>query len=130
MIGKMVELHLLNGKRFLGKVASKDNEGLILYCVPVKALESVPPGSGAIEQIREMLHTVFFPWLQIEYIDIGGEPLGFDSLYYSWFHEMSLDEFFTKMAQIATTPEESGQWAGSNQPQGQKSSQESNKENQ
>ncbi|MBD3268314.1 hypothetical protein GF373_16735 [bacterium] len=99
MIGKMVELHLLNGKRFLGRVASKDSEGIILYCVPVKALESVPPGAGAFEQIREMLHTVFFPWNQVEYVDIGGEPMGFEHLYYSWFCDIKLEKFFTKITE-------------------------------
>lgn len=96
MIGKMVEVHLLNGKRFLGKITVKDNHGLILYCIPVKALETVPPGNSAYEQMREMLHTVFFPWQQIEYVDIGGEPIGFDSLYSSWFHGKPVADFFTK----------------------------------
>ncbi|MBI1387343.1 MAG: hypothetical protein GC154_02715 [bacterium] len=98
MIGEMVEVHLLNGKRFLGKVTVKDEHGLILYTIPVKALESVAPGEGAIEEMREMLHTVFFPWQQIEYVDIGGEPLGFDDLYSSWFKTISISEFFEKSA--------------------------------
>ncbi len=92
----MVEIHLLCGKRYLGKVTVKDRDGLILYCIPVKALESVPPGSGADEQLREMLHTVFFPWQQIEYVDIGGEPVGFDSIYSSWFHGRPMSNFFEK----------------------------------
>ncbi len=96
MIGSMVELHHMNGKRFLGKVAVKDDQGLILYCLPVKALESVPPSSGAKAQLKEMLHTLFFPWQQIEYVDIGGEPQGFDSIYYSWFHGEPISEFFEK----------------------------------
>jgi hypothetical protein len=105
MIGKMVELHLLNGKRFLGKVSCKDKEGVILYCVPVKALEGVAPGVGAYEQVREMLHTVFFPWTQVEYIDIGGEPIGFDHLYYGWFHDIKISDFFQKSSDL--TPEDS-----------------------
>lgn len=96
LIDKLVELHLLNGKRFLGKVTYKDADGVILYCIPVKALESVPPGSGAKDEMREMLHTAFFPWDQVEYIDIGGEPIGFDSLYYSWFQGQPLSNFFEK----------------------------------
>ncbi len=96
MIGKIVEIHLLNGKCYLGKVTHKDREGIFLYCIPVKALESVPPGSGALEQMSEMLHTLFFAWQQVEYVDIGGEPIGFDSLYASWFHDKSLDDFFEK----------------------------------
>jgi len=96
MIGKMVEIHLLNGKRFLGKVTVKDNQGLVLYCIPVKALETVSPGREAYEQMREMLHTVFFPWQQIEYVDIGGEPIGFDSLYSSWFQGQPVSDFFVK----------------------------------
>ncbi len=96
MIGEMVEVHLLNGKRFLGKIKVKDKEGLILYCIPVKALESVPPGKGAIEQIREMIHTVFFPYQQIEYVDIGGEPMGFDAIYASWFQGQPVSNYFEK----------------------------------
>ena len=96
MIGEMVEIHLLNGKRFLGKVTVKDRDGLILYCIPVKALECVPPGQGAIEQIREMIHTVFFPWQQIEYVDIGGEPIGYDAIYSSWFQGSPVANFFEK----------------------------------
>ncbi|MGI6456280.1 MAG: hypothetical protein ACOX5R_11770 [bacterium] len=96
MVGQMVEVHLLNGKRFLGKIRIKDEQGLTVYCIPVKALESVPPGSGAKAEMREMMHTLFFPWQQIEYVDIGGEPVGFDSLYYSWFHGESIDDFFEK----------------------------------
>ncbi len=96
MIGELVEIHLMNGKRFLGKIMQKDSEGVILYGIPVKALESVPPGTGALEQMREMLHTVFFAWQQIEYMDIGGEPIGFQALYASWFKEQSLVDFFQK----------------------------------
>lgn len=96
LLGKMVEVHHINGKRFLGKVTVKDEQGIILYCLPVKALESVPPGSGAIAELREMLHTLFFPWQQIEYLDIGGEPIGFDALYSSWFQEQTILSFFEK----------------------------------
>lgn len=94
----MVEIHLLNGKRFLGKVTLKDDHGLIMYCLSVKGLESVPPGTGALEELREMLQTVFFPWEQIEYVDIGGEPIGFETLYASWFQEQSITDFFEKSA--------------------------------
>ncbi|HOJ60091.1 MAG TPA: hypothetical protein PK878_07360 [bacterium] len=94
--GKLVEVHLLNGKRFLGKITSKDGEGLVMYCIPVKALETVPPGSGALDEMREMLHTVFFPWQQVEYVDIGGEPIGFDSLYSSWFRGQPVANFFER----------------------------------
>ena len=48
-------------KRFLGKIRIKDEQGLTVYCIPVKALESVPPGSGAKAEMREMMHTLFFP---------------------------------------------------------------------
>lgn len=96
MIGEMVELHLLNGKRFLGKVTQKDDQGVILYCISVKALESVPPGEGAHTEMREMLRLIFFPWDQIEYIDIGGEPLGYDYLYASWFHGRPVSDFFER----------------------------------
>ncbi len=96
MIGEMVEVHLLNGKRFLGKIQNKDNHGIILFCVSVRGLESVPPGEGAFEELREMVQTVFFPWQQIEYIDIGGDPIGFETIYASWFKEISLSYFFEK----------------------------------
>ncbi|MEW6235118.1 MAG: hypothetical protein AB1656_07000 [Candidatus Omnitrophota bacterium] len=98
MIGEMVEVHLLNGKRFLGKITVKDEQGLILYCVSVKGLESVPPGAGALEELREMAQTVFFPWTQIEYVDIGGEPIGFDEIYSSWFQGQPVSNFFEKTA--------------------------------
>lgn len=98
IVGEMVEVHLLNGKRFLGKITNKDAEGIILYCVPVKALESVTPGSNAQDELREMLHTLFFAWQQIEYVDIGGEPVGFASIYSSWFHGTPIAEFFEKSA--------------------------------
>ena len=96
LVGEMVEVHLLTGKRFLGKITVQDDQGVILYCIPVIALESVSPGSGALDQMREMLHTLFFAWQQIEYIDIGGEPVGFDSLYSSWFQRQSISDFFKK----------------------------------
>lgn len=99
MVGELVELHLLNGKRFLGKVTVKDDQGVTLYCVPVKALESVPPGAGALDEMREMLHTVFFPWIQVEYVDIGGEPIGFDGVYSPWFKEISVAKFFERSSQ-------------------------------
>lgn len=96
MVGEMVELHLLNGKRFLGKITVKDDQGVVMYCVPVKALESVPPGVGAVGEMQEMLHTVFFPWIQVEYVDIGGEPIGFDELYAPWFKDISITDFFDR----------------------------------
>lgn len=96
MIGEMVELNLLNGKRFLGKVTLKDDHGLTLYCIPIKGLESVPPGKDAIPTMREMMQTVYFPWQQVEYIDIGGEPIGYDDLYSSWFQGKTVAEFFEK----------------------------------
>lgn len=98
MIGEMVEVHLLNGKRFLGKVTAKDDQGLFIYCISVKALESVPPGEGAIGQMREMLRTIFFPWHQIEYVDIGGEPMGYDHIYSSWFQGRKVAAFFEQTA--------------------------------
>lgn len=96
LVNELVEVHLLNGKRFLGKVTMKDAEGMVMYCVPVKALEGVSPGSSALDELREMLHTVFFPWQQVEYVDIGGEPVGFDSLYWSWFRGEPVAGFFEK----------------------------------
>ncbi|MDP8244021.1 MAG: hypothetical protein P9L94_08080 [Candidatus Hinthialibacter antarcticus] len=103
MVGELVELHLLNGKRFLGKITVKDDQGVILYCVPVKAMESVPPGVGALDEMREMLHTVFFPWIQVEYVDIGGEPIGFDELYAPWFKDISIAEFFERSTHATFT---------------------------
>ncbi len=96
IVGEVVEVHLLNGKRFLGKITNKDSEGILVFCVPVKALESVSPSNNALEELRDMLHTLFFAWQQIEYIDIGGEPVGFPALYSSWFHGMPLTEFFDR----------------------------------
>lgn len=105
MVGELVELHMLNGKRFLGKVTVKDDQGVTLYCVPVKALESVPPGVSALDEMREMLQTVFFPWIQVEYVDIGGEPIGFDEVYSPWFKEIAVAEFFERATQpVFKTP--------------------------
>ena len=94
LIGKMVEIHLLNGKRFLGKVKYKDPDGITMYCIPVKVLETSPEGTDISGQLKDMLHTLFFPYSNIEYIDIGGEPLGFDRLFGSWFGRKPLDNFF------------------------------------
>lgn len=116
MIGQMVEVHLLNGKRFLGKITVKDEQGVVLYCVPVKALEDVPTGGDALSEISEMLHTVFFPWAQVEYIDIGGEPIGFGALYGPWFRDTKLDEFFDRSTRRMRNGTEPVQNPSSNKP--------------
>jgi len=47
LVGSMIEIHLLNGKRFLGKVLGQERDGLIMSCVPLKALETMPPSSDS-----------------------------------------------------------------------------------
>jgi len=94
MLGRMVEIHLLNGKRFLGKVKRVDSLGVTVYSIPLKVLDTMPEGVNIREQLRSMLATLFFPFVNIEYIDIGGEPVGFDALFASWFGGEPLESFF------------------------------------
>ena len=94
LIGKIVEIHLLNGKRFLGKVRRKEPEGIILSCIPLQVLETMPEGVELREQLGSMVSTLFFPFVNVEYLDIGGEPVGFDTLFASWFQGQSVEELF------------------------------------
>ena len=91
---QMVEIHLLNGKRFLGKVKRVDDIGITVYCIPLKVLETMPEGTNIREQLRSMLATLFFPFVNVEYIDVGGEPVGFDALFASWFGSEKVETFF------------------------------------
>ena len=94
LVGKVVEIHLLNGKRFLGKVCRKEAEGVTLSCIPLQVLETVPEGVELRDQLRSMISTLFFPFVNVEYLDIGGEPVGFDTLFASWFQGQSVEELF------------------------------------
>ncbi len=94
LIGKVVEIHLLNGKRFLGKVRRKDPEGVTLTCIPLQVLETLPEGGELQDELRSMVSTLFFPFVNVEYLDIGGEPVGFDTLFASWFQGQSAEELF------------------------------------
>jgi hypothetical protein len=94
LMGQMVEVHLLNGKRFLGKVKRVDDIGVTAYCIPLKVLETMPEGANLREQLKSILATLFFPFVNIEYIDVGGEPVGFDTLFSSWFGGEKIEEFF------------------------------------
>jgi len=94
LVGKIVEIHLLNGKRFLGKVRRKDAEGITLSCIPLHVLETLPEGVELREQLRSMISTLFFPFVNVEYLDIGGEPVGFDTLFASWFQGRSVEDLF------------------------------------
>ncbi len=94
LVGKMVELHLLNGKRFLGKVRRRDRDGITLYCIPSSTIDTNPYGESLKSQLREILHTLFFPYVNIEYLDIGGEPVGFDTLFAQVFEGASLESLF------------------------------------
>ena len=90
----MVEIHLLNDKRFLGKVRSRDRDGITLYCIPLSMIDTLPQGSSVKNQLEEILSTLFFPYVNIEYVDIGGEPVGFDSLFAQAFDGESLETLF------------------------------------
>lgn len=94
LLDRLVEVHLLNGKRFLGKVRRVDSFGVTVYSIPLKVLETMPEGVNIREQLRSILATLFFPFVNIEYIDIGGEPVGFDALFSSWFGGEPLESFF------------------------------------
>jgi hypothetical protein len=110
LLEKMVEVHLLNGKRFLGKVRHVDSMGITVYAIPLKVLETMPEGINIREQLRSMLATLFFPFVNIEYIDIGGEPVGFDALFASWFGGEPLESFFDyeKLAAVNHPPRDEG----------------------
>jgi hypothetical protein len=94
LVGKMVEVHLLNDKRFLGKVRGRDRDGITLYCISLAMIDTLPQGSNLQSQLVDVLHTLFFPYVNIEYIDIGGEPVGFDTLFSQAFGGASLEELF------------------------------------
>lgn len=94
LVGKMVELHLLNGKRFLGKVRRRDRDGITLYCIPSSMIDTNPQGASLKSQLGEILHTLFFPYVNIEYLDIGGEPVGFDTLFAQVFEGAPLEGLF------------------------------------
>jgi hypothetical protein len=98
LTGKMVEIHLLNGNRFLGLVLEKDSDGLTMRCIPLKVLETAPEGGQITEQIRSIMGVKFFPYLNVEYVDIGGEPVGFDTLFAKWFRGRPLMDFFGESA--------------------------------
>lgn len=101
LVGRMVEVHLLNSKRFLGKVRSRDRDGITLYCIPLSLIDTLPAGASIREQLSEILHTLFFPYVNIEYIDIGGEPVGFDTLFYHAFQGERLEMLF-EYSSVAT----------------------------
>ena len=94
LVGLVVEIHLLHGKRFLGKVLGQERDGLVVYCIPLKALETMPPSGDVRNDLKEMQQTLFFPWTGVEYIDIGGQPIGFDALYAGWFGGANVEHFF------------------------------------
>jgi len=94
LLGRMVEVHLLNDKRFLGKVRARDREGVTLYCIPLSVIDTLPEGTDIRSQLREVLHTLFFPYTNVEYIDIGGEPVGFDTLFEHAFGGQKLELLF------------------------------------
>ena len=94
LVGKVVEIHLLNGKRFLGKVRRKDSDGVTLSCVSLDVLETLAQGEDVREQLRSMVSTLFFPFVNVEYLDIGGEPVGFDTLFASWLQGQPVEDVF------------------------------------
>lgn len=94
LLGKLVEVHLLNGNRFLGRVKEVDDYGVTVFCIPLAMLESAVETRNILDDLRIMRHTLFFPHTNVEYIDIGGEPLGFDHLFRTWFGNEPLEDFF------------------------------------
>lgn len=96
LLGKMVEIHLLNGNRFLGEITERDHDGVIVRCLPMRVMDTAPEGEDLADQMTQMLHTLFFPYVNIEYMDIGGEPLGFDVLFANFFGGRKLTELFER----------------------------------
>ncbi len=94
LAGRVVEIHLLNGKRFLGKVRRTDAEGIVLSCLPMQVMETLSEGVSLREQMGSMVSTLFFPWVNVEYVDVGGEPIGFDTLFASWLQGAPIEDLF------------------------------------
>lgn len=94
LVNRVVEVHLLSGKRFLGLVTDQDRDGLTLRCLPLKVLETTPEGADILGQLRSIVGLKFFPYINIEYVDIGGEPVGFDALFAKWFGGLKVADFF------------------------------------
>ncbi|HQO37106.1 MAG TPA: hypothetical protein PLG59_20760, partial [bacterium] len=92
--GQVVEIHLLNGKRFLGKVLGQERDGVVVSCIPLRALETMPPSGDVRRELEEMKQTLFIPWVGVEYLDIGGHPIGFNDLYAGWFGGANVGDFF------------------------------------
>ncbi|HOE10800.1 MAG TPA: hypothetical protein PLQ35_09355 [bacterium] len=92
--GQVVEIHLLSGKRFLGKVLGQDRDGVVMCCIPLRALETMPPSGDVRRELQEMKQTLFIPWIGVEYVDIGGHPIGFNDLYAGWFGGGDVGDFF------------------------------------
>ncbi len=95
LVGNIVEVHITSGKRFFGRVRRQSRDGVLVYGVPVRVFDAAPTSVDMRDDLRRMLSTVFVPFVGIEYIDIGGEPIGFDRLYGPWFGGEALEIFFT-----------------------------------
>lgn len=95
LAGRVVEVHLVGGKRFIGKVRRQIRDGVLLYGVPVRVLDSFTSNADMRDELNKILSTVFIPYVSIEYVDVGGEPIGFDALYSGWFGGQSLESYFT-----------------------------------
>ncbi len=94
LTGHVVEVYLNGGKRFLGKIRRQSRDGILLYGLPMRVLDTLNTTTDMREELRRMLSTIFVPYVGIEYIDIGGEPIGFDDLYGTIFGGELLQDFF------------------------------------
>ena len=95
LTGLVVEVHLTGGKRFLGRIRRQNRDGVLLYGLPVRVLDTLTTEGDMREELLRIVSTIFIPYVGIEYIDVGGEPIGFDELYGTCFGGESLESFFT-----------------------------------
>ena len=96
LTGSVVEVHLNGGKRFLGRIR-RQTPRTAFCCSACRCgcwIRSLPE-SDMREELRRIVSSVFVPYVGIEYIDVGGEPIGFNELYGTSFGGESLESFFT-----------------------------------
>jgi len=97
MKGRIVEVFLKDGKSFLGKLVDKDRDGVTVYGLYTRHLReaisfartnSCDLADAVIRQLA------FFPYHNIDYINLDDGKGHFASLYGHLFHPYTIEEFF------------------------------------
>jgi hypothetical protein len=97
MENKIVEVHLRTGRNFFGKLVSKDRDGVIVFGVSSKAMNEADLAQTGLkieEFLSEMLTTMFFPYANIEYIDISAKISSIQSELDHIIHSTPLEKLF------------------------------------